>query len=159
MKNNQHIKGSFRLILVLLLMGCIAITVVITGLLARNANSIEVSQWTQERLLPTVSVTKPENNETSDDQEISKVEEEQDFKESDEECQLSNQNSSTTSEKVELTATTKVNALPCAKDQTRVNLFTMSLRHRAAQEPADLNHHGLHAAADARHRDPLPAVH
>ena len=65
MKNNQHIKGSFRLILVLLLMGCIAITVVITGLLARNANSIEVSQWTQERLLPTVSVTKPENNETS----------------------------------------------------------------------------------------------
>lgn len=66
MKNNQHIKGSFRLILVLLLMGCIAITVVITGLLARNANSIEVSQWTQERLLPTVSVTKPENNETTD---------------------------------------------------------------------------------------------
>ena len=66
MKNNQHIKGSFRLILVLLLMGCIAITVVITGLLARNANSIEVSQWTQEHLLPTVSVTKPENNETTD---------------------------------------------------------------------------------------------
>jgi len=47
----------------------------------------------------------PEKNETSDKQEISKVEENQDSKESDEECQLNNQNSLTTSEKVELTVT------------------------------------------------------
>merc|ERR1712218_443247 len=47
----------------------------------------------------------PEYNKTSDDQEVCKVEEEQDLKESNEDCQLNNQISSTTSEKVDLTAT------------------------------------------------------
>jgi len=51
----------------------------------------------------------PENIVTSDDQEISNVEEAQDPKKSDEECQLNNQTSPTTSEKVELTATENQN--------------------------------------------------
>ena len=58
--SEPHIQsGSRRGKLALACFGVAAVAVVITGVLSRQADSEEVATWTQERLIPTVSVVKP----------------------------------------------------------------------------------------------------
>lgn len=56
--SKQH--GTLKLYLLLLLLAVAATGIVVNGLLVRKADSTEVSDWTQQRLLPTVSVVTPE---------------------------------------------------------------------------------------------------
>ncbi len=51
--------------LVLAVVGIAAVAIVVTGFMSRSADSEEVEQWTQERLLPTVAVTAPENKQNT----------------------------------------------------------------------------------------------